>query len=268
MCPRGEKIIITGSRGRLSAPAGAEWWAERLGAEIVPRGRDNLRELAEKHGAWAVIAIQAQRVTLYVPAEGMEYFYHPGMAKRRVRNIQQGMGDPMVSAMRLEEGDRVLDCTLGRGTDAIVASYVVGESGKVVGLESVRVIAAMTEHGLRTFRTGVDELDQAMRRIEVVWADNADYLRRAEEKSFDVVYFDPLFHKPVEGSSAMVPLRKLADKRPLSAEALERALAIARRCVVVKQRRGTPLWRELEPDETVAGKRSSIEYGVFMAQNA
>ncbi len=31
----------------------------------------------------------------------------------------------------------VLDCTLGMASDSIVASYVVGESGKVTGLEGV-----------------------------------------------------------------------------------------------------------------------------------
>ncbi len=260
------RIIITGSRGTLSPPEGASWWAEKVGGMVVPRGRTNLAELAAKYNAWAVIVIQAERVMLYVPAEDLEYFYHPGMAKRRIRNIRQGMGDPMVKAMQLSRGDQVLDCTLGRGTDAIIASYVVGEQGRVVGVEAVPIIAAFSEHGLATFDTGNEELNAAMRRIQVVCAHNEDYLAQAAEDSFDVVYFDPVFHKPVEGSSAMIPLRRLAERRPLRPEVLNRALEVARRCVVVKQRKGSPLWDEMPPDELVAGRKSSIEYGVYRVE--
>lgn len=46
----------------------------------------------------------------------------------------------MVEAMDLKPKMSVLDCTLGLGTDATVASYIVGENGKVVGLESATLI--------------------------------------------------------------------------------------------------------------------------------
>lgn len=255
-------IIITGSRERPTPPEAA-WWAMRLGAPIVPRGRSSLKELAERHGAWGVVAIQAHRVTFYVPGEDVEYFYHPGMARRRVRNVAKGMGDPMVTAMSLRAGDRVLDCTLGRGTDATIASLVVGDEGRVVGLESVPIVAAMTEHGLKTFDSGVVEVNQAMARIQVVCADNADYLSTAEPGSFDVVYFDPLFDRPIQASSAMVPLRALADARGLTRDVLDLARRVAQRWVVVKQRRDSPLWEELVPEDLVRGHHSSIEYGRF-----
>ncbi len=255
-------IIITGSRERPTPPE-AEWWASRLEGRIVQRGRWSLKELAERHGAWGVLVIQAHRVTFYVPAEDVEYFYHPGMARRRVRNVAKGMGDPMVTAMSLRVGDRVLDCTLGRGTDATIASLVVGEEGRVVGVESVPVVAALTEQGLKTFDSGVGEVNQAMARIEVVCADNADYLAAAEPSSFDVVYFDPLFDRPVEASSAMVPLRALADARALTREVLDLARRVARRWVVVKQRRDSPLWQDMVPEGIVRGHHSSIEYGRF-----
>ncbi len=259
------KIIITGSRsleGRM--PPNAEWWSQKLGgAPIVRRGRRSIEQLAEEHGAWGVLVIEAERVTLYVPSLNLEYFYHPSMARRRINNVRKGQGEPMVKAMGLKPGDHVLDCTLGRGTDAIVASYVVGPEGRVVGLESVPVIAAMTEHGLKTFDANSQRTNEAMRRIEVICADYNDYLFEIPERSFDVVYFDPLFHQPVEGASAMVPLRPISDRRPLTRRAFERALEVARRCVVIKQRRNSPLWQELKPDEIVAGRKSHVEYGVF-----
>ncbi len=204
-------ILVTGSRERTSAPPGADWWAERLGAQIVPRGNYSLPTLAEMHGARLVIVLEADRAILHLPAEGIIYFYHPGMARRRINAVRKGLGDPMVDAMGLTRGARVLDCTLGRGTDAIIASFVVGPEGIVVGVESVPVLAAFSEYGLQIFDTRDPAINDALRRIEVVAADSADYLHAAVSRSFDVVYFDPLFHLPIEESSAMAPLRALAD---------------------------------------------------------
>jgi 16S rRNA (guanine1516-N2)-methyltransferase len=259
-----KKIVITGSREKVSRPPGAEWWAERLGAEVVPRGRRTLAEVAEEHGAWGVLVLQARRVVFYVPSEGLEYFYHPGMARRRIRAILAGQGDPMVTAMGLQPGDRLLDCTLGRATDAIVGAFVVGPSGRVVGVESVPVVAALTAHGLGSFDSGHERVNEAMRRVEVVCADNAEYLANVAPGAFDVIYFDPVFHQPVKKSSAMVPLRALADRRPLTAEVIELALAKAGRVVVIKQRKGTPLWQKVRPARIVGGRHATVEYGVFL----
>ncbi len=256
-------ILVTGSRERISAPPAADWWAERLGARIVPRGNYSLATLAEIHGARLVVVLEADRAILHVPAEGIVYFYHPGMARRRINAVRKGLGDPMVDAMGLTVGDRVLDCTLGRGTDAIITAAVVGPEGAVVGVESIPVLAAFSEYGLRIFDTGDAAINDALRRIEVVPADSADYLAAAASRSFDVVYFDPLFHRPVEESSAMAPLRALADSRPLSPESLADARRVASRVVVVKQRRGSPLWETLPPDRMVGSRKSRLEYGVY-----
>lgn len=41
----------------------------------------------------------------------------------------------MLRAAGLSEGDTFLDCTLGLGSDAIIASMAVGETGSVIGIE-------------------------------------------------------------------------------------------------------------------------------------
>ena len=48
----------------------------------------------------------------------------------RVKRLMRGEHDPFVQATQLESGMTVLDCTLGMASDSIVASYMVGESGK------------------------------------------------------------------------------------------------------------------------------------------
>ncbi len=39
-------------------------------------------------------------------------FFHPGLALPRIKEINNGKTDQMISAMSLQEGDSVLDCTM------------------------------------------------------------------------------------------------------------------------------------------------------------
>lgn len=57
------------------------------------------------------------------------------MAELRIKNIIDGNPDHMTTVMGLTKGMSALDCTLGLGTDAIVASYIAGESGLIQALE-------------------------------------------------------------------------------------------------------------------------------------
>jgi 16S rRNA (guanine1516-N2)-methyltransferase len=117
-----------------------------------------------------------------------------------------------------------------------VASYVVGEKGRVVALESEPVIAAIAGHGLQTYRTGRKALNEAMRRVEIVQARYQTYLKQLEDQSFDVVMFDPMFRETVKQSSAMQMLKPLANPEPLDPESVAEAVRVARRAVLLKER--------------------------------
>jgi len=171
----------------------------------------------------------------------------------------------MLRAMRLQPGDSVLDCTLGRATDALIAAWKVGPQGRVVGLEKSRLLAEMTIHGLQHDVDPSRELTALLRQVEAHCADYNLSLPSLPEGSFDVVYFDPIFDQPLEQSPAMGPLRALADASPLSPEAVAQARRAARRCVVIKQRKGSGLWETIKVDEIVSGAGSPIEYGVLLA---
>ena len=141
--------------------------------------------------------------------------------------------------------------------------FVVGASGEVVALEANPVVAFLIEHGLQTF-TGEHPLTEAaMRRIKVVASDYLDYLRTQPDDSFDAVYFDPMFRHPFEESSGIHPLRRLADPRPLSPEAVAEACRVARRRVVLKESSRSLEFDRLGFRETVGGKYSHIRYGVI-----
>jgi len=190
------------------------------------------------------------------------FFFHPSMAKVRIKSLRLGRGDPMVAAMDLRAGDRVLDCTLGRGSDAIVASHVVGESGRVVGLEVVPLIATLVDLGLRQYETDSAALNGAMRRVEVVCADHREALIPFPARSFDVVYFDPLFSSPVMESQAIASLREIADPGTVTPSVLSEAQRVAVRRVVIKDSRGSRLWEPLGITHVEGGRGRRVEYGV------
>lgn len=261
------RIVVTTSRKPTRELALlARDWAGRLGARVEPRAGRSLIQVTRDSGADAVLVVQPSGPRLLRPSEGIEYFFHPGMAKVRLHNISAGRSDPMVEAMRLRRGDSVLDCTLGRASDAIVASAVVGPTGRIVGVEIVPVIAELTRHGLQTYESGRADVDAAMRRIEVHCADHRSHLRESDADSFDVVYFDPVFTTPVLESDAMAPLRALADKSSVSRQTLAEALRVARRRVVIKNVAGSPLWKDLGITNIVRGSGSRVEYGVVDAR--
>jgi 16S rRNA G966 N2-methylase RsmD len=70
--------------------------------------------------------------------------------------------------------------------------------------------------------------------VEVVHADAREYLRTLSARSFDVVFFDPMFARPRKAQPGFDVLRRFADHAPLTLETLEEGRRVARRWVVVK----------------------------------
>jgi 16S rRNA (guanine1516-N2)-methyltransferase len=170
--------------------------------------------------------------------------WSPGMGALRAKRVErqlagdasrEGSGrDPFFEAAGIRPGDAVLDCTLGLGADALVASVAAGPSGRVVGVEGSAALAAWVGEGLA--RSALP----AAARIEVRSGDHATLLASLPERSFDVVCFDPMFRHARAEPGGFDRIRALADSRPLAAEALALAQRVARRWVLVKD--GAPGW--------------------------
>ncbi len=257
-------VVTTSHKASAEQQERAEVWAERLSAPLVPRRGRSIAEVATDEDVSGVLVISDQDPVYYEPGRELEYFFHPNMAKVRIHNLKAGRGDPMVEAMQLSGGDSVLDCTLGRGCDAIVASWVVGAAGKVEGVERIPILVALTTHGLANYEIQPADVAAAMRRIEVHQADYHNTLADADSASLDIVYFDPIFDQPLASSPAMEPLRALADQHSVDATALHEAQRVARRAVVIKQRRGSDYWEQWPfLFNIVAGGGSRVEYGVL-----
>ncbi|MGA8944213.1 MAG: class I SAM-dependent methyltransferase [Thermoactinomyces sp.] len=197
----------------------------------------------------------------YEEKNGETFYFHPNMSALRIKNLASGEQDRMVAAAKLGEGDHVLDCTLGMGADAIVASYVVGASGRVVALESEPVIAEIVRHGLKHYNTDRKLLNQAMRRIEVVLSNYRSYLKQCPDQSFDVVMFDPMFRETVKHSAGIQMIKPLANSNPLDKASVREALRVARKAVLLKERPRSGEFERL--GFTIANASSSYAWGVI-----
>ena len=236
-------------------------FAVESGTRYTPRQERSLNRILEDEAATGVIVWEPEGPVLYQEEE--RFFYHPSMGKNRVSRLRKGQSDPMVEAMGLHKGMEVLDCTLGLGADALVISYVVGNEGRVVAVESSPVTAAIVRWGIKKYAKGPVWLKEAMDRIEITCADHLDFLKRLSEKAFDVVYFDPMFRHPINASRPISPLRRLANQQPLSVAALYEGIRVSRKRVVAKERHDSSEFGRLGFKGIVAGEHSDIAYGVI-----
>jgi 16S rRNA G966 N2-methylase RsmD len=241
----------------------AQQWAEKLKTIWVPRERRSLQSIMEAFHTEIILVSSQEGPVVYTP--GGRYFFHLSMAELRIKNWVNGKHDHMATAMGLVPGMSVLDCTLGLASDAIVASYISGVSGSVVGIEKSPVLALIAALGLQNFTSDTPEVTAALRRIHVFEADYSDYLATIPSKSFDIVFFDPMFKRPVQSSSNLKPLRYLAEPRPLDRSSIQTARRIAKKRVVIKEANGSDIFRQLGISTLAGGKYSSVQYGILEA---
>ena len=187
--------------------------------------------------------------------------FHLNLAGLRIINIERGLADNMAVAMALRPGKRVLDCTLGLASDAIVTSYIVGDSGRVHGCEQSTLLHYVTKNGLANYSTIKPALDSALRRITSSLGNCHDILESIAPKSFEVIYFDPMFEQPQHKSSAFTPLRNIVCNLPLAAATLELAIVKTAERVVIKLERH--YHSQLVFDDIIGGKNAAIRYGVI-----
>lgn len=257
-----ERFAVTYARNAKAGDVCIEQaiaWAEELKVPFIERThKENLDEMLEKHQLDVIIVAKNNGPSVYSP-QG-EFSFHQSMAYLRLLNIEAGKGDHLVAALELQEGMRVLDGTLGLASDAAIASCMVGESGLVVGTEASKLLHFCVSFGLAHYEADSPRLTEAMRRIKTHNLTAHEYLKTCKPGDFDVIYFDPMFQRPVKGSVAMDALRPLSYDRPLDEETIQLALKIAPK-VVIKER-AEYILRELGCTEFVGGKYSRIKFGI------
>ena len=253
-------VVLSRNARGTDAIIKAQAMAKALGVAYYDRPHNKvLEEYMAEQGLAAVLVLEKDGPRVH-SAYGT-FAYHPSMAAIRVQQLLRGGQDHLVAALELTPGKRVLDCTLGLASDAAVAACVVGTTGEVVGLEASKLLHFVVTEGLSRYETKAPLLNAALRRIKTVHAEAEDYLASCAPDSFDVVYFDPMFRHPVQGSKAMEALRPLSLEAPLTRATVELALKVAPR-VVIKER-SEYLLAEYGCTEYVGGKYSRVKFGIL-----
>lgn len=262
-------MIVTTSLRTLAADVTkACRLAQELGAEYAPRQERPLAVMqAEYHTNLMIVFEQGQPVAYQGDSR---FFFHRGMAELRILNLIRTGHDPMIKAMELSAGLSVLDCTLGLAADALVAAFVAGDAGSVLGVEASPIVAALTRWGLAELQAaGSDARAQTKLAAGRIWVRNGrhqDVLAELPDNSFDIVYFDPMFRRPKAGSCGIQPLRDFAAADPLDITSLREALRVARLRVVVKETQGSREFERLGIRRIAGGRYSSVHYGILLKE--
>jgi 16S rRNA (guanine1516-N2)-methyltransferase len=254
-------VVTTSHRPSARLIEGAQDLAAHFKVPFAARRDLSLKDLAQLSYAEGLLVVSARR-TSFLWGE-QEFFFHPGLARPRIKNIRCGNTDRMIKVMSLRAGESVLDCTMGPGADIIVASYVSGAAGRVTGIESSPVMSELVRRGLLVYEDDDRDISEAMRRVNVVNKNHKEYLASLKTGCYDIVYFDPMFRFPRRMSSAINTARMLANHDPIDCETIELALNVAGRAVVMKERRGSSEFSRLGFENIVGGNYASVAYGIM-----
>ncbi|MEK3881347.1 class I SAM-dependent methyltransferase [Paenibacillus sp. PL2-23] len=261
-------MIITTAPGHSDSRwKQAKQLAAELSAPVVPRRGLSVRKLMDMSEDGRVIIVTDTETRYYDHPDEPPLYFHPSMAFIRVKRLRKGEGDPLLAVSRCEPGDRVIDCTAGMAADSLVFSYGVGETGQVVALESEPVLCALVREGLSRYQSGLADVDAAMRSIQLLNENHADYLAAQPDNSADIVYFDPMFRQPIMESAAIGAFRSLANMDALTDSVIAEAKRVARKTVVMKENGRSEEFQRLGFAKS-QWNTSKIAYGVIHIDRA
>lgn len=223
-------VVTTAYRPTDGLKKDAEKVARELAIPFMERNKRSLEKMHEVLKSDVLVAAK-ERLEFYPVGTTEPFFFHPNSSAFRTKRPIEN--DPLIEISGLQAGDSFVDCTLGMGSDAIVASQWVGEEGMVIGCEAHETIAYVIKKGLALYDK-MPHLIDAMRRIQVVHAEAVDYLTSLPDDSVDVVYMDPMFTEEIAEASNFMPLRSTANTSQLTDAWVEQAIRTARKSVVLK----------------------------------
>lgn len=207
--------------------------AQKLEVPYVQRNKKSISHLQQKWDS-SCIVVGKERLELFEHGGTLPFFFHPNSAMFRIKRLLRGEHDPFADMSQLSKGMSILDCTLGLSSDAIVASFLVGREGKVIGLEGQKYLAFVVKNGLQTWNSGLEIMNKAMKRIDVIHTHAIEFLKMQPNASVDCVYFDPMFEESVLESDGIKALGKFAVYDDLTEEMLQEAKRVAKSKVILK----------------------------------
>ncbi|MFF2456232.1 class I SAM-dependent methyltransferase [Peribacillus simplex] len=240
--------------------------AEELKIPFIARRKRSVRDIQAEQNEDDCLVFGNKRMELYRYQEKEPFFFHPNLAMIRIKRIMHGESDPFLVAGDINEGNAVLDCTMGLGSDAIVSSFAVGEHGQVVALEGNQYLALLVGHGMKTWENAEEKMVSAMRRVEVMHGDHYEILKTLPDNHFDVVYFDPMFEETIQESNGIRGLTHFAVGKELSVEIMDEAKRVARKRVVLKDHFRSSRFEEFG-FEVIKRKTSKFHFGFIQSSD-
>lgn len=196
------------------------------------RGKNTINNLILKNNSLACLVFYEDKV--YLSYNKKNFGFHPNMALLRLKQLSTGNNDKLIEITSLKIGDRFLDCTCGLGSDAIVASSVVGKNGKVTALEASPILFTIVNTGLKNYIHKRTDISTHMRRIEHINTDYNTYLPKLKTNSYDIIYFDPMFKNTLNNAQGLDVVRSLASYTLPDEKIIKEAQRVARRAVIIK----------------------------------
>jgi len=238
-----EVVVTTDKKPKPEVVEDALALSKGLKAPFVKRRHRTISDVKREFNRAVLVVGNDHLLTLHT-LKGQKLFFHPGLFKIRLLSYLSGGKEAMVEAMDLKEGDAVLDCNLGLAQDALLAAFV--SKREVVGTEIDPVIYEIVKRGLERYepKGKLAQAKFAFKLVKPVLSDNLAFLKSQPDKSFDVVYFSPMFVKPKWKCDVMMPFREVAPKGFVTPELLKEAERVARKRVVIKVNKGV---KELFP---------------------
>jgi len=244
-----------------------DWIKKEVDIDLVP--------ISNAHSDLPVLRITKSKLILEFGEQSL--FFHPSMSLLRMINLKRGISDRFLDAINLSKGDTILDATMGLATDALIAAWAVGAEGQVLAIEYSPLIYLLVKDGLiRLQNEGPPKVDnqekksawqdliQASQRIKIFCANHEQILNSLPDNTVDVVYFDPMFRKTVAQSSSIKPLRSFSYSEPLKKEIIIQACRVARKRVVLKERKEGGEFQRLGFELLEGGLYSPIKYGAII----
>ena len=207
--------------------------AEQLGIPYYERNKRTVKQMQSLYKEPCIV-VGKVKTEVYDIGDQEPLYFHPNMAAVRIKRIANGEMDPFVRATGLSSGMSILDCTLGMGADALIASYVTGDSGKVTALEINPYVHFVIKDGLKRYPYKNIQMQEAAKRIETINTDYLTFLKSRDDNTYDVVYLDPMFTEGVTESTGIQSLGSFASYMELTQEAIDEARRVAKKRVILK----------------------------------
>ncbi len=254
-------FISTSSKTNAYLIEQAKELSKLLQMPYVPRKHQSVEELLDVHHCAGALVITKEGPS-FVTKEGMPHQFHLSMAHLRLLEIDRGHRDHLLRAIGYETVTSVLDCTAGLGSDSAVISYGCPQLTRHTAIEGHPILGYITNYGFRHFQHKNPSVTEALRRIQLVICNYQEYLQQIESNRYDVIYLDPMFENPVYESPQFQQWRGHLLESKVGPDIVELGLEKSKR-LVIKERKGSRLFKDLPPIEIVGGKYSSIAYGIY-----